>query len=72
MDSTHDDFSIPAGMSYDRSFGADRHDLRTHTIEHEPDGLVSFAARTARRILRRMPDAPSNGAALSRVAGQRS
>jgi hypothetical protein len=69
MDNTHDDFSIPAGMSYDRSFGDDRHDLRTHPLEQEPDGLVSIAARAARRILRRTPDAPRDGAALSRVAG---
>ncbi len=69
MDSTHDDLSIPAGMSYDRSFGADRHDLRTHPLGQEPDGLMSIAARAARRILRRTPDTPSNSAALSRVAG---
>lgn len=68
MDSTHDDLSIPAGMSYDRSFGADRHDLRTHSLEREPAGLIGFA----RRILRRTPESPSNRAALSRVAGQRS
>jgi hypothetical protein len=72
MDSTHDDLTIPAGMSYDRSFGADRHDLRTHPLEQEPAGLMGRAARAARRILRRTPDAPSNGAALSRVAKQRS
>ena len=68
MDSTHDDFSIPAGMDYDRSFGADRHDLRTHPLEQEPAGLVGIA----RRILRRETSAASNGAALSRLAGQRS
>lgn len=72
MDSTHDDLSIPAGMSYDRSFGADRHDLRTHPVDHEPDGLMGLAARAARRILRRTPDAPGDGAALSRVANLRS
>jgi hypothetical protein len=70
MDSTHDDLSIPAGMSYDRSFGADRHDLRTHPLGQEPDGLMSIAARAARRILRRTPDAPGNSAALSRVAAK--
>ncbi len=69
MDSTHDDLSIPAGMDYDRSFGADRHDLRTHPVEQEPAGLMGIA----RRILRRETAAAnSNGAALSRVAGQRS
>lgn len=68
MDSNHDDFSIPAGASYDRSFGADRHDLRSRQVDHEPTGLMGLA----RRILRRAPAAPSNGAALSRVAGQRS
>ena len=68
MDNTHDDFSIPAGLDYDRSFGADRHDLRTHSLDQEPDGLMGLAARAARRILRRTQDAPSNGAALSRVA----
>lgn len=71
MDSDHDDFSIPAGASYDRSFGADRHDLHSHPLEHEPSGLVSRAAQAARRMLRRTPEAPSNGAALSRVAGTR-
>lgn len=65
MGNTHDDFSIPAGMDYDRSFGADRHDLRTHPLEQEPAGLIGIA----RRILRREPATPSNGAALSRVAG---
>ncbi len=69
MDSTHDDLSIPAGMSYDRSFGADRHDLRTHSLEREPAGLMGRAAQAARRILRRAPEAQSYGAALSRVAG---
>lgn len=69
MDSTHDDFSIPAGMEYDRSFGADRHDLRTHPLEQEPAGLMGLA----RRILRREPAAAANNnAALSRVAGRRS
>jgi len=67
MDSTHDDFSIPAGMEYDRSFGADRHDLRTHPVEQEPAGLIGIA----RRILRRETTAAtSNGAALSRVAAK--
>jgi len=69
MDSTHDDFSIPAGMEYDRSFGNDRHDLRSHPIEQEPAGLMNLA----RRILRREPAAAANSnAALARVAGRRS
>lgn len=72
MDNSHDDFSIPADASYDRNFGADRHDLRSPLIEQEPAGLMGLAAQAARRILRRAPDSPSNHAALSRVAGQRS
>lgn len=58
--------------STDRSLGADRHDLRSPLLdaEHERPGLISRAALVARRILRRAPDAQSNGAAaLSRVAG---
>lgn len=62
------DFSL----STDRNLGADRHDLRSPLLdaEHERAGLMSRAARVARRILRRAPDTPHNGAAaLSRVAG---
>jgi len=58
--------------STDRSLGADRHDLRSPLLdtEHEPAGLISRAALVARRILRRAPETPGNGAALSRLAGQ--
>jgi hypothetical protein len=58
-------------MSHDQSFGADRHDLRSHLLdaEREAKGLISRAAQAARRILRRAPETPSDGAALSRVAG---
>ena len=72
MDSSHDDLSLAQDASYDRSFGADRHDLRTYPIavEEERPGLMGLAAHAVRRILRRAPDAPANdGAALSRVAG---
>lgn len=56
-------------MSYDRSFGEDRHDLRSPLLEREPEGLMGLAAKAARRVLRRAPEAPRDGAALARVAG---
>ena len=57
-------------MSYDRSFGADRHDLRSPLLDTESErkGLMTRAAQAARRILRRAPETRSNGAALSRIA----
>jgi hypothetical protein len=74
MDSTHDDIDIPTDASYDRSFGQDRHDLRSPLLDQENERVdfMARAAQVARRILRRTPEPSNDGAALSRVAGRRS
>jgi hypothetical protein len=70
MGSTHDDLSIPTDGSYDRSFGDDRHDLRSPLLDQENERVdfMSRAAQVARRILHRAPAPSNDGAALSRVA----
>lgn len=66
MHTTDDDFSLSPGASYDRTFGADRHDLRPlgADLDGSRPGLMGRAAHAMRRILGRgdaQAGAPASG-----------
>ena len=55
MHAIDDDFSLSPSTAYDRTFGADRHDLRPlgADLEGSGPGLMGRAAHAVRRILHR-------------------
>lgn len=62
MHATDDDFSPSPSASCDRTFGADRHDLRPliADLDGPRPGLMGRAAHAMRRILGRSGEAQAN------------